>query len=62
MVAYLRRKLGVAAVGGNGGADGVGSVFCYVNSVFAPGLDEVVGNLHRVSCLGGVVVESYFRI
>lgn len=25
------------------------SVFCYVNSVFAPGLDEGVGNLWRVS-------------
>lgn len=24
------------------------SVFCYVNSVFAPGLDEVVGNLFKV--------------
>lgn len=24
------------------------SVFCYVNSVFAPGLDEGVGNLWRV--------------
>lgn len=27
------------------------SVFCYVNSVFAPGLDEGVGNLWRVSAL-----------
>lgn len=25
------------------------SVFLYVNSSFAPALDEVVGNLHRVS-------------
>jgi hypothetical protein len=25
------------------------SVFLYVNSSFAPSLDEVVGNLHRVS-------------
>lgn len=25
------------------------SVFCYVNSVFAPGLDEGIGNLWRVS-------------
>ena len=25
------------------------SVFLYVNSAFAPALDEVVGNLHRVS-------------
>jgi ubiquitin-like protein ATG12 len=32
------------------------SVFLYVNSSFAPALDEVVGNLHRVSScsfLGG---------
>jgi ubiquitin-like protein ATG12 len=27
------------------------SVFLYVNSVFAPALDEVVGNLHRVIIL-----------
>lgn len=25
------------------------SLFCYVNSVFAPGLDEGVGNMWRVS-------------
>ena len=25
------------------------SVFLYVNSNFAPALDEIVGNLHRVS-------------
>lgn len=40
VVAYLRRVLRV----------GPGeSVFLYVNSTFAPALDEVVGNLHRVS-------------
>lgn len=34
------------------GADGGGGgVFCYVNSVFAPGLDEGVGGLWRVSLL-----------
>ncbi|KAL2069704.1 hypothetical protein VTL71DRAFT_14383 [Oculimacula yallundae] len=38
VVAYLRRVLKV------GEAD---SVFLYVNSSFAPALDEVVGNLHR---------------
>lgn len=37
---FLRRKLGLA----EGEA-----VFCYVNAVFAPGLDEGVGNLWRVS-------------
>jgi ubiquitin-like protein ATG12 len=29
------------------------SVFLYVNSAFAPALDEVVGNLHRVSAPSG---------
>lgn len=37
---FLRKKLGPEN----------GAVFCYVNSVFAPGLDEGVGNLWRVSC------------
>ncbi|KAJ9607067.1 Ubiquitin-like protein [Cladophialophora chaetospira] len=36
---FLRKKVGVR--------DGDG-LFCYVNSVFAPGLDEGVGNLYRV--------------
>ena len=40
VVAYLRRVLRVK---------GTESVFLYVNSTFAPALDEVVGNLHRVS-------------
>lgn len=45
MVAYLRRVLKL------GPGD---SVFLYVNSCFAPSLEEVVGNLHMVSCvLGG---------
>ena len=42
VVAYLRRVLKC------GPAD---SVFLYVNSTFAPALDEVVGNLHKVSGL-----------
>lgn len=42
MVAYLRRVLRVKETD---------SVFLYVNSSFAPALDEVVGNLHRVSGL-----------
>jgi ubiquitin-like protein ATG12 len=40
VVSYLRRTLKV------GDMD---SVFLYVNSSFAPALDEIVGNLHRVS-------------
>ncbi|EOO01762.1 putative ubiquitin-like protein atg12 protein [Phaeoacremonium minimum UCRPA7] len=38
VVAYLRRVLRVKCTE---------SVFLYVNSTFAPALDEVVGNLHR---------------
>jgi ubiquitin-like protein ATG12 len=40
VVSYLRRMLRVGVTD---------SVFLYVNSSFAPALDEVVGNLHRVS-------------
>ena len=40
VVSYLRRTLKV----GN-----LDSVFLYVNSSFAPALDEIVGNLHMVS-------------
>lgn len=40
VVTYLRRVLKVGEMD---------SVFLYVNSSFAPALDEVVGNLHRVS-------------
>lgn len=41
VVAFLRKALGVAPTEG---------LFLYVNSAFAPALDEVVGNLHRVCC------------
>ncbi|RXG42093.1 hypothetical protein VDGE_10057 [Verticillium dahliae] len=37
IVQHLRKKLKVQSTD---------SVFCYVNSAFAPSLDEVVGNLH----------------
>lgn len=65
-----------AGVGGGGrggdGLDGGGSVFCYVNNVFAPGLDEGVGGLWRVSLdvfsffygflwAGGSVVRFTFK-
>ncbi len=40
VVRFIRRRLGLKESEG---------VFCYVNSVFAPGLDEGVGNLWRVS-------------
>jgi ubiquitin-like protein ATG12 len=42
IIIYIRRKLGVKPHE---------SVFCYVGNVFAPGLDEGVGNLWRVSLL-----------
>lgn len=35
------------------------SVFCYVNSVFAPGLDEGVANLWRCFKVGEELVVSY---
>lgn len=47
MVSFLRRRLKGEGEGKGDGWDG--GVFCYVNSVFAPGLDEGVGGLWRVS-------------
>ena len=50
IVRFLRRKLGL---------NDHESVFCYVNSVFAPGLDEGVGNLWRVgSWWCGIVCDG----
>lgn len=42
IVRFLRKKLG---------CKDTDSVFCYVNSVFAPGLDEGIGGLWRVCFL-----------
>lgn len=39
VVNFLRRKLRL---------DPKDSIFCYVNNVFSPSLDEIVGNLWRV--------------
>ncbi|GAB7335507.1 hypothetical protein MBLNU13_g07855t1 [Cladosporium sp. NU13] len=50
IVRFLRRKLGLGEHEG---------VFCYVNSVFAPGLDEGVGNLWRCFKTGEELVVSY---
>lgn len=47
---FLRKKLG------KGDGD---SVFCYVNSVFAPGLDEGVGNLWRCFKVNEELVVHY---
>ena len=42
-------------VGGQG-------LFCYVNSVFAPGLDEGVGNLWRVGLLFRLFPKDRWRL
>lgn len=59
VVSFLARKLKGMEGGGAGAGEGqgqgegaTGGVFCYVNSVFAPGLDEGVGGLWRVSFWG----------
>ncbi|KAL8804935.1 MAG: hypothetical protein Q9182_002245 [Xanthomendoza sp. 2 TL-2023] len=51
VVTFLRNRLAKnsAAASEGQGNGGSGFVFCYVNSVFAPGLDEGVGALWRVS-------------
>ena len=59
VVGFLRKRLygkadesaTAAKATGAGGLTGGQGLFCYVNSVFAPGLDEGVGNLWRVSLL-----------
>nr|POF04581.1 ubiquitin-like protein atg12 [Quercus suber] len=50
IVRFLRRSLRIKDHEG---------VFCYVNSVFAPGLDEGVGNLWRCFKTGEELVVSY---
>ena len=51
VIRFLRRKLGLRDTE---------SVFCYVNSVFAPGLDEGVGNLWRVgSCFSSLFLPMF---
>ena len=51
VVSYLRRTLKVGAMD---------SVFLYVNSSFAPALDEIVGNLHRVGDL--FIAELFAKV
>lgn len=50
VVKFLRKKLALQPHE---------SVFCYVNQVFAPGLDEGVGNLWRCFKTGDELVISY---
>ena len=49
VVNFLRKKLECKSTD---------SVFCYVNSVFAPGLDEGVGGLFRVSSISSLLSGS----
>jgi hypothetical protein len=51
VVKFLRKKLD---------CKDTDSVFCYVNSVFAPGLDEGMGGLWRVSFNSTVYVPLVF--
>ncbi|KAI9726792.1 MAG: Ubiquitin-like protein [Chrysothrix sp. TS-e1954] len=53
VVVSLRKKLGV---------ESGESVFCYVNQVFAPALDEVVGNLWRCFKTGDELVVAYAKM
>ncbi|RMZ90014.1 hypothetical protein DV736_g2766, partial [Chaetothyriales sp. CBS 134916] len=50
---------GAAAVGVATRPQQVAGLFCYVNSVFAPGLDEGVGNLWRCFKTDEVLVVAY---
>ena len=52
VVNFLRKKLDCKSTD---------SVFCYVNSVFAPGLDEGVGGLFRVSPDSSHFLEVFSR-
>ena len=49
----MRKKLGMEQREG---------VFCYVNSVFAPAMDEVVGNLWRCFKTGDELVVAYAKV
>ncbi|KAL9002331.1 MAG: hypothetical protein Q9188_004738 [Gyalolechia gomerana] len=58
VVTFLRNRIfkkgeGAAAV------EGGGHVFCYVNSVFAPGLDEGVGGLWRCFKTDDQLIVAY---
>lgn len=60
----MRKRLleGKGGEAGEGAGGGNESVFCYVNSVFAPGLDEGVGALWRVSLrLKGAWLRGVWR-
>jgi ubiquitin-like protein ATG12 len=50
VVKFLRKKLQLKEFE---------SLFCYVNQVFAPGMDEGMGNLWRCFRVGDELVVSY---
>lgn len=55
VVSFLSKKLkGLEGVDGAGGG-----VFCYVNSVFAPGLDEGMGGLWRCFKTDDQLIVAY---
>ncbi|KAL9603812.1 MAG: hypothetical protein Q9219_000921 [cf. Caloplaca sp. 3 TL-2023] len=56
VVTFLRNRLFKK---GDGGEPGGGMVFCYVNSVFAPGLDEGVGGLWRCFKTDDQLIVAY---
>lgn len=53
VVNFLRKKLGM---------EQREVVFCYINSVFAPAMDEVVGNLWRCFKTGDELVVAYAKV
>ncbi|KPI40193.1 Ubiquitin-like protein ATG12 [Cyphellophora attinorum] len=58
IVKFLRKRLYPEGGGEGREADGL---FCYVNSVFAPGLDEGVGNLWRCFKVDDQLIVAYSR-
>ncbi|KAI4110888.1 MAG: hypothetical protein LQ339_000890 [Xanthoria mediterranea] len=62
VVSFLRNRLfkkGEAGGDGEREGEGAGHVFCYVNSVFAPGLDEGVGALWRCFKTDDQLIVAY---
>ncbi|KAL8681964.1 MAG: hypothetical protein Q9186_001972 [Xanthomendoza sp. 1 TL-2023] len=67
VVTFLRNRLAKKALDAAAAADeqggvpggGGGHVFCYVNSVFAPGLDEGVGGLWRCFKTDDQLIVAY---
>ncbi|KAI4225062.1 MAG: hypothetical protein L6R36_004189 [Xanthoria steineri] len=62
VVTFLRNRLfkkGEAGGDGEREGEGGGHVFCYVNSVFAPGLDEGVGALWRCFKTDDQLIVAY---